>query len=137
MGRLRRRASEPSRLLRAVRLLILSRSSSSQPILVKTRLMRELFRGSSLSAPGETDARFLRLLMILHDTLDFVFRTQNDWRHLVQILRLYLEHSAVTGATQPARLLDQKRQRIGFVNQSQSPRRFLTVLRKQQQSTAQ
>ena len=59
MGRLRRRASEPSHLLRAVRLLILSRSNAktgeawtlpifacSQPILVKTRSVCDLIRGS-------------------------------------------------------------------------------------------
>ena len=72
MGRLRRRASEPSRLLRAVRLLILSRSHAktgeawtvaplrpksaeawplpsfacSQPILVETRSAKDLIRGS-------------------------------------------------------------------------------------------
>jgi hypothetical protein len=59
MGRLRRRASEPSRLLRAGRLLILSRSDAktgeawtlprfacSPPILVETRSAKDLIRGS-------------------------------------------------------------------------------------------
>jgi len=72
VGRLRRRASEPSRLLRAVRLLIPSRSDAktgeawalaslrpksagawplpsfacSQPILVETRSVKDLIRGS-------------------------------------------------------------------------------------------
>jgi hypothetical protein len=41
MGRLRRRASED-----VGRLLILSRSSSSQPILVETRSAKDLIRGS-------------------------------------------------------------------------------------------
>src|SRR5262252_2174900 len=63
----------------------------------------------------------LELGVVAFDALDFVARTHDQRYALVQLIRLHLHDALVTGRRQTARLLDEQADRVGLVQQAQSP----------------
>src|SRR5438045_3317057 len=66
--------------------------------------------------------------VLLLETLDFYPRAEDEWDALVQLIRRDIEHPFASGARTPIGLLDDERDRISFIEQTQ-PSRHHGVLR--------